>query len=109
MKIIERTLCQIEGDYNLNKVYNKFNELTGLHLSFQIDQEYGTDCYGIIIFKNSNNKSDYPTLEELETKIQKTKNNILDRYDYITEHEVISYLRRKGILPEQDLLFEVSY
>lgn len=109
MKIIERTLCQVEGDYNLNNIYNKFNELTGLHLSFQIDQEYGTDCYGIIIFKNSNNKSDYPTLEELEEKIQKFKDKTLDEYDDINVYNIVNYLRRKGILPEQDLLFEVSY
>lgn len=109
MKIIERTLCQIEDDYNLDEVYNKFNELTGLDLEFEIGQEYGTDCYGVITFTNSLYEGDYPTLEELEEKIQKFKDKTLDEYDDINVYDIVNYLRRKGILPEQDLLFEVSY
>lgn len=109
MKIIEKTYCQIEGDYNLRKVYAKFNELTGLDLEFEISQDYGTTCYGITSFSNGLYEGDYPTLEELEEKIQKTKDGTLDEYDYICEHEVVNYLRRKGILPEKDLLFNVGY
>ncbi len=106
MKIIERTLCQIEGDYNLNEVYDKFNELTNLDLEFEIGQEHGTDCYDVITFTNGTH---YPTLEELEEKIQKFKDKTLDEYDDINVYNIVNYLRRKGILPEQDLLFEVSY
>lgn len=29
--------------------------------------------------------------------------------DDINVYDIVNYLRRKGILPEQDLLFEVSY
>jgi hypothetical protein len=109
MKIIERTLCQVEGDYNLNNIYNKFNELTNLDLEFEIGQEHGTDCYDVITFTNSLYEGDYPTLEELEEKIQKFKDKTLDEYDDINVYDIVNYLRRKGILPEQDLLFEVSY
>lgn len=109
MKVIERILCEVEGDCNLDHIYDKFNDLTGLNLEFEIGQDYGTGCYGIISFSNGRYKGDYPTLEELEEKIQKTKDKTLGKYDYICEHEVVSYLRRKGILPEQDLLFNVDY
>lgn len=109
MKIITRELCQIENDYNLQNVYDKFNELTGLNLEFELEQEYGTSCYGIISFTNGVYKGDYPTLEELEDKIQKAKDKTLDKYDSIYESDVVNYLRRKGILPEKDLLFAVDY
>lgn len=108
MKITEKTYCEIENDYNLNKVYDKFNELTGLDLEFEISQEYGTSCYGIIHFTDRYEGA-YPTLEELEEKIQKTKDKTLERYEYITETDIVNYLRRKGILPEKDLLFSVNY
>ena len=42
-------------------------------------------------------------------QVQKFKDKTLDEYDDINVHDVVNYLRRKGILPEQDLLFEVSY
>lgn len=109
MKVVEKTFCEVEGDCNLNKVYDKFNELTGLKLEWEAEQEYGTSCYGIIHFTNGNYKGDYPTLEELEEKIQKTKDKTLGKYERIYEFDVVNYLRRKGILPEQDLLFNVDY
>lgn len=109
MKIVEREFCEVEGDCNLDEIYNKFNELTGLNLEFEIEQEYGTSCYGIINFSNGKYKGDYPTLEELEEKIQKTKDKTLGKYEYIREDDVVNYLRRKGILPEKDLLFSVDY
>ena len=110
MKVIERILCQVENDCNLDHVYDKFNELTGLNLEWEVGQDYGTGCYGINRFINDPKyPSLYPTLKELEEKIQKYKNKTLDKYDGICEDDVINYLRRKGILPEQDLLFNVDY
>lgn len=109
MKIIEKTYSQVENDYNLNQVYTKFNELTGLNLEFEIEQEYGTSCYGIVSFTNGLYKGDYPTLEQLEEKIQKTKDKTLDKYDRIYESDVVNYLRRKGVLPEKDLLFAIDF
>ncbi len=92
-------------DCNNGDVYRKFNELTGLDVDFEIEQEYGTSCYGIMRF----NEKYYPTLEKLEEKF---KNYKLDseNYDYtIDVGDVFDYLRRKGILPEVDLLFNVDY
>ena len=94
-------------------------KLTGLSLEFEIDQSYGTDCHDVLRFS----ASQYPTLEELELKIKKYKkaNLLLDDEDeeddlcfdyddeYININEIIDYLRRKGELPEMDILFEVSY
>ena len=106
------------GGYNADSIYNRFNELTGLSLKFEIDQSYGTDCYDVLRFS----ASQYHTLEELEFKNKKYKkeNFLLEEeeddvlysdYDdeYITLHEIIDYLRRKGELPEMDILFEVYY
>lgn len=109
MKIIKRELYEIEGDCNLHDVYSKFNELTGLDLEFEIGQEYGTSCYGIVSFSNGLYKGDYPTLEELEEKIQKYKDKTLGKYEHIYTNDVVNYLRRKGILPEAALLFNVDY
>lgn len=95
-------IFKLDG-YNADSVYHRFNELTGLSLEFEIDQSYGTDCYGMDRFS----KNSYPTLEELEEKIENFKND--EFKDYIRLDDIINYFRRKGELPETDILFEVSY
>ena len=111
MRTTKREIYELEG-YNHDVAYNTFNELTGLDLEWEIDQDYGTDCYGIMNF----NINSYPTLEELEAKIQRQLNahNGLD-FDFdewndsITINDIYYYLRRKGELPEADILYHVSY
>ena len=114
MKIVKREIVEVEGDCNMNDIYNKFNELTGLNEEFEIGQEYGTSCYGIHGFSNGLYKGDYPTLEELEAKIENYKAKRLEKVkikweEIVDQNDVVNYLRRKGILPEADLLFIVDY
>ena len=110
------------GGYNCDVIYDRFNELTGLNLEFDIDQSYGTDCYGVMKFS----PTQYPTLEELEAKILKYKkenllledgeqdeeenfSNDFTYGDCLYLSDIVDYLRRKGELPEANILFEVSY
>ena len=95
METRKRELFEIVGDYNNRQLYRKFNELKGTNVEFEIDQDYGTGCYGIIPF----NESLYPTLEDLEIELE----------EYIGIYEIVNYLRRVGELPEADFLFSVSY
>jgi hypothetical protein len=111
MTIKKRELYEISG-YNNEAAYGRFNQLTGMRLEFEIGQDYGTSCYDIMKFS----PSEYPTLEELEHKI---KNQLgqdddcdmdFDEWrDGITESDIYNYLRRKGELPEADILFKISY
>ena len=105
METRKRELVEVVDDYNNNAIYSKFNELTGLNLEFEINQDYGTGCYGIFRF----NRHDYPTLEEIEDKIQKYKIGELDKYDYVGMATIFYFLMRKGELPEADILFRVDY
>ena len=105
MNIIKLESFQISGDYNNEAVYDRFNELTGLNLEFEIGQFYGTDCYGIQNFDVNN----YPTLEELERKIKNYEDDMDDHRYKITIRDVFNFLRRKGELPQADILFEISY
>lgn len=105
MEIITKEYTQIKGDYNNEKVYEKFNELTGLNFEFELDdQSWGTDCYGLSKF----NEKEYPTLEKLKIQIEdhKSGKEKISNWDIDL---VFNYLRRKGILPEIDILFEISY
>lgn len=106
MHIITKSYAQVAGDCNNDEVYEKFNELTGLDLEFVTDQEYGTGCYGISHFSPQY----YPTLEDLEIKIEDFKAGKQPGWKYnINSDDVFNYLRRKGILPEEDILFNVDY
>jgi hypothetical protein len=104
--------CELEGDCNNYDLYDLFKQHTGIELEFEVGQDYGTGCYGLIRFMDNNPKSTYkfyPTLEELEDKIQKYKDKKLGKYEYITANDIVNYFRRKGILPEKDFLFNVDY
>ena len=98
-------------DCNNRQVYELFNKLTGLHKEFEIDQDYGTGCYGICTF----DANDYPTLEEFEERfklIDDMDDDALEEKgysEYIELNDVYNYLRRKGELPEADILFRVDY
>jgi len=103
---------EIEGDCNNYDLYDLFKQHTGVELEFEIGQEYGTGCYGLVKFMDNNPKSTYkfyPTLEELEDKIQKYKDKKLGKYEYIATNDIVNYFRRKGIFPEKDFLFNVDY
>jgi len=83
----KRELYEISG-YNNEAAYGRFNQLTGMHLEFEIGQDYGTSCYDIMRFSTA----EYPTLEELEYKIKNQIGEDEDGCPYddgsITEAEI---------------------
>lgn len=109
----EKSFVSIKGDYNNDLLYNMFNEMTGLELEFDIEQEYGTECLGTIGFTEGHRDE---TLEEIERKISanqaaKTAGDPEDIHwkDEICINDIVEYFRYKGILPDKDFLFAVSY
>ena len=105
LKVIKGEYVEVAGDCNLYDVYEVFNKLHGLNLEFDLNESYGSGCYGMVYFDEKN----YPSQEELEQKIEHYKNKTLPEYHYLTEDDIVNYLRRRKILPEIDLLFQVDY
>lgn len=111
--LINRDLVQIEGDVNNDELYNLFNQMTGLNLEFEIEQEYGTACYGIDSYISEEHFKKFdPSLEEIERKIEANKNSNgkeVNWKDHIHHSDIIAYFRHKDILPKKDFLFNVDY
>lgn len=109
--LIRKEYCQLANDCNNYDLYKMFEDHTGIKIEFEIGQEYGTGCYGVVYFVESSSRWDsYPTLEKLEEKFEKYKTNKIHRLnDHIGVDDVVNYFRRKGIFPEIDFLFNVDY
>lgn len=99
IKVQDWNLKKIPG-YNFDVCVDRVNIILGVNIEIDLaQQDWGTDCYGIC-FQNVDYK---PALNNQEyEELFRSK-----KYHY--HNDVINYLRLIGELPNEDLLYEITY
>lgn len=86
----------------VDDLVERYNEITGKSLEFEIDQYYGTDCYD---FVKVDNISDEVMLRNADDFIINYNGR-----EYVSQpHGIVYWLILNGHIPRKNVLVEINY